>query len=274
MTHPTIGGVTKTVCDLFGIECDDGSPEASFPAVVESARALGIDRCERVLLYAPDAIGLHLCAAFPEVIHPVDQEAPIVVRVQSVIPPVTPVCFATMFTGQPPSVHGIRRYEKPVLRSRTLFDRLIEAGKRVAVVAVSQSSIDRMFCDRALDYFSEKYDPEVTERTLRLLESDRHDFILAYHQEYDDTLHRTGPRAEEAIMAMQRHVDSFVLLAQAVERSWGTHHRMLGFVPDHGGHVDPVTGKGTHGADTPEDMDVQHFFGVFRRGTIRSSSHP
>jgi hypothetical protein len=274
MTHPTIGGVTKTVCELFGIECDDGSPEDSFPTVVESAGALGIDRCERVLLYAPDAIGLHLCAAFPEVILPVVQEAPIVVRVQSVVPPVTPVCFTTMFTGQPPSVHGIRKYEKPVLRCRTLFDRLIDAGKRVAIVAVNQSSIDLMFRGRALDYFSEKYDPEVTERTLQLLEADGHDFILAYHQEYDDTLHRTSPQAEEAVMAMKRHVASFVRLAQASDRYWGSHHRMLGFVPDHGGHADPVTGKGTHGSDRPEDMAVQHFYGVFRRGTIRSAAHP
>ncbi len=265
MTHQTIGGVTKTVCDLLGVECAKGSLEDSLAPVVERAKALGIDRCERVLLYAPDAIGFHLCAAFPDVIAPVEREASTVVRLQSVVPPVTPVCFATMFTGLPPSIHGIQKYEKPVLRRVTLFDRLIDAGKRVAIVAVRDSSIDRLFLDRSLDYFSEKYDSEVTERTLQLLEADSHDFVLAYHQEYDDTLHRTTPRAEEAIKAMQRHVVSFVQLAQAVGRFWNSYHRVLGFVPDHGGHVDPTTGKGTHGVDTPEDMDVQHFYGVLRR---------
>lgn len=120
--------------------------------------------------------------------------------------------------------------------------------------------------DRELDYFSEKYDPEVTNRTLQLLEADSHDFVLAYHQEYDDTLHRTTPRASVAIEAMRRHVASFVRLAQAADKSWGSYHRVLGFVPDHGGHIDPETGKGAHGIDTPEDMDVQHFYGLFRRG--------
>jgi hypothetical protein len=264
MTHQTIGGVTQTVCAVFGIEDRAAQIEDPFAPVVAHARSLGIERCERVLLYAPDAIGFHVCQAFPEVIVPVAQTAPIVVRMKSVVPPVTPVCFATMFTGQPPAIHGIRKYEKPVLRCETLFDRLVSAGKRVAIVAVKDSSIDRLFRNRPVDYFSEPYDPEVTETTLQLVMADRHDFVLVYHQEYDDILHRTTPRAEEAIGAMQRHVASFVRLAQAAERSWGSRHRMLGFVPDHGGHIDPDTGKGTHGIDTPEDMDVQHFYGLFR----------
>jgi hypothetical protein len=264
MMQQTIGGVTATVCNLFGIECAEGGLEAPFPRVLEMARTAGIHRCDRALLYAPDAVGRHPCAASPGVIGPIGEQAPAVVQVKAVVPPITPVCFATMFTGQPPSSHGIRRSERPVLRCRTLFDRLVEAGKRVAIVAVQGSSIDLIFRNRALDYFSEPYDPEVTARTLRLLEADSHDLVLAYHQEYDDTLHRTAPNAVEAIEAMRRHVSSFLQLAGAVEKCWGGYDRLLGFVPDHGCHVDPSTGRGTHGVDIPEDMDVQHFYGVFR----------
>jgi hypothetical protein len=169
-----------------------------------------------------------------------------------------------MFTGQSPAVHGIQKYEKPVLRCETVFDRLVRAGKRVAIVAVQDSSIDRLFRERSLDYFSERYDQEVTETTLQLVTANEHDFVLAYHQEYDDILHRSTPRAPEAIEAMRRHVASFIRLAQAVEAAWRTRDRLLGFVPDHGGHIDPDTGKGTHGVDTAEDMDAQHFYGVFR----------
>jgi predicted AlkP superfamily phosphohydrolase/phosphomutase len=222
-----------------------------------------------VLLYAPDAIGFHLCEAFPEVIEPVAHEAPILVRMKSVAPPVTPVCFSTMFTGTPPAVHGIRKYEKPVLRSETLFDRLVREGRKVAIVAVQDSTIDRLFRDRAIDYFAERYDPDVTETTLQLIKANGHDFVLAYHQEYDDMLHRTTPRAPEAIEAMQRHVASFIRLARAVDESWGSLDRLVGFVPDHGSHIDLDTGRGTHGLDTPEDMDVQHFYGVFRGRTAR-----
>jgi hypothetical protein len=177
-----------------------------------------------------------------------------------------------MFTGRPPASHGIRTYEKPVLRCETLFDRLVSAGKRVAIVAVRDSSIDRIFRGRAIDYFSERYDPEVTERTLRLLEEDRHDFVLAYHQEYDDTLHRTTPRSEEAVEALKKHVDAFVRLARAAHEHWAPYDRVLGFVPDHGAHVDPQTGKGTHGLDIPEDMEVRHFYGVFRRGAASTAT--
>ena len=261
MTHETIGGVTQTVCALMGIEAT-GFLEAPFAPVIARAKSLGINRCERVLLYAPDAIGRDLCDAFPHLSSSVAQHASVIVHMRSVVPPVTPVCFSTMFTGQPPAMHGIQKYEKPVLKCETLFDRLVRAGKHVAIVAVRDSSIDRLFRGRSIDYFSERYDPDVTERTIELVTANEHDFVLAYHQEYDDTLHRTTPRAPQAIEAMERHVASFVRLAQAVEDEWGSLDRLLGFVPDHGGHVDPATGLGTHGIDTPEDMDVLHFYGV------------
>jgi hypothetical protein len=270
MAGHTIASVTGTVCQLFRIDAAGIAPPLS--PVIDRANELGLDRCERVLLYAPDAVGLQVCEAFPEVLQAVAREAPTVVRLRSAVPPVTPVCFATMFTGTPPSSHGIRTYEKPVLRCETLFDRLASGGKSVAIVAVRDSSIDRIFRGRAVDYFSEAYDPEVTERTLQLLEEDRHDFVLAYHQEYDDTLHRTTPRSAEAVEALKHHVHAFVRLARAAGELWAPYHRVLGFVPDHGAHVDPHTGKGTHGLDIPEDMDVQHFYGVFRKGAASSAT--
>jgi hypothetical protein len=270
MAGRTIASVTGTVCQLFRIEA--GGIEPSLSPVIERAKALGLDRCERVLLYAPDAVGLPLCDAFPEALEAVAREAPTIVRVRSVVPPVTPVCFATMFTGRPPASHGIRTYERPALRCETLFDRLVSAGKRVAIVAVRDSSIDRIFRGRAIDYFSEIYDPEVTTRTLQLLEEDRHDFVLAYHQEYDDTLHRTTPGSPEAVEALRNHVHAFVQLARAAAEFWAPYPRVLGFVPDHGAHVDPHTGKGTHGLDIPEDMDVRHFYGVFPRGAASTAT--
>ena len=47
------------------------------------------------------------------------------VRYETVMPSVTPVCFGTMYTGAQPEVHGIRRYEKPVIKIDTIFDVLI-----------------------------------------------------------------------------------------------------------------------------------------------------
>ena len=113
------------------------------------------------------------------------------VELRSMTPPKTPVCFASMFTGAPPEVHGIRKYERPVLTCDTLFDALARAGKRAAIVAVRDCSMDIIFRSRPIDYFTEDYDPQVTERALELVRDGNHDFIVAYNQEYDDTLHRT-----------------------------------------------------------------------------------
>jgi hypothetical protein len=249
---------------LFGIDCAGESVEPPLDAVLDRAMALGALPCKRILLYAPDAIGLHFCEAHPEIIAPVAREASTAVALRAAIPPVTPVCFGSMFTGYPPSVHGITKLERPVLRCETLFDRLVQAGKKVAIVATRGSSIDRIFRERPLDYFSEDYDPQATERALQLIAARDHDLILVYHQEYDDALHRTTPGSESALEAARRHVASFVQLAQAVNRSWSAGSRMIAFAPDHGAHVNPESGRGTHGIEVPEDMDMRHFFGVFR----------
>jgi predicted AlkP superfamily pyrophosphatase or phosphodiesterase len=195
------------------------------------------------------------------------------VRVRSVFPPKTPVCFASMFTGAPPEVHGITTYVKPVLECDTLFDALVRAGKRVAIVAVRDSSVDLMFRGRDLDYFSEPDDGLVTRRAEELIHLGKHDFMVVYHQQYDDILHRNTPDAPEALEAAGRHLRSFGDLADAVESAWASENRLIVFAPDHGAHVDPATGRGTHGEDIPDDMQVLHFYGMMR-GVGQESKAP
>ena len=134
----------------------------------------------------------------------------------------------------------------------------------MAIVAVKGSSIDMIFRGRPLDYFSEIYDDAVTDRVLKLIQEDRHEFILAYHQEYDDALHKTTPSSPEAMDALSSHIKSFDTLAGATGLHWKQHDRAVMFAPDHGAHVDSATGRGTHGDDIPEDMEVIHFFGFYR----------
>lgn len=230
--------------------------------VIEAAhRQLKGTRIDKCLVYAPDAIGTALFREYESYFRPVLRHAPFAVPLQSVTPPKTPVCFASMFTGASPEVHGIRTYEKPVLACDTLFDALARAGKRIAIVAVEDSSIDRIFRERPIDYFPEKYDEQVTNRVLALLETHKYDFIVLYHQEYDDALHATSPRSQQALRALQNHIRSFDVLATACEEHWRDANHSIVFAPDHGAHFDPVAGKGTHLENIPEDMEVTHFFG-------------
>ncbi len=170
--------------------------------------------------------------------------------------------MATMFTGAQPEVHGIRSPMRSVLTCDTLFDALIRSGKSLAVVAVKGSSIDLMFRDRELDYYSEPYDPEVAERTLRLLGEDQHDVIVCYQQEYDDLLHCSSPFSPECLQALSNHLHSFETIAEAVDHHWKSYSYGLVFASDHGAHTDPDSGKGDHGLEIPEDMHLLHCYGV------------
>ena len=252
----TIASVTPTLCRLIGIE----PPTTCQVPPLELVLALEPARVERVLVYAADAIGRVFLDNHPEMRKRLVAASDVQVELRSMMPPKTPVCFASMFTGAPPEVHGIRKYERPVLTCDTLFDALARAGKRAAIVAVKDCSMDIIFRNRPIDYFTQDSDLQVTELALELVRAGKHDFIVSYNQEYDDTLHRTRHDGPEAMAAVDRHVETFLRLRQATEEHWAGHNRALLFVSDHGAHYDAAKGKSDHGEDIPEDMDVLHFW--------------
>jgi hypothetical protein len=261
--RPTIASVAPTLCGLCGVHVPfDGSAPPLATVLDRAHDALGGRTVCRCLVFAPDALGDQLRAARPDLFERVAAVAPLAVPLRSIDPPWTPVCFASMFTGAGPERHGIRTYEKPVLSIDTVFDAFARAGRRVAIVAVQDSSIDRIFRGRALDYFSEKYDPWVTEKALSLVAADRHGLIVAYHQEYDDVMHATGPLAPRALRGARNSIEAFTDLAAAFESAWARHPRALVFAPDHGAHPDPSTGGGAHGTAADADMDLTHFWAV------------
>ncbi len=261
----SIASVTPTICSLMRIDPPKESTSPPVDTVVSAAsRILGGGSIEKALIYAPDAIGLGLRRDYSKFFTGVERAAPIEVEMESVLPTYTPVCFSSMFTGAQPDVHGIQKYEKPILTCDTIFDALSRAGKKVAIVAVKNSSIDLIFRNREVDYFTEEYDPQVEARTLKIIDVGKYDFILAYHQEYDDLMHASTPRDPKALNAFRRHLKSFETLTSAFNEEYASSNRVVAFTPDHGTHIDPNTGKGAHGTDSPEDVNVCHFWGVFK----------
>jgi hypothetical protein len=257
--------VTPTLCTLLGIEPPRTSDEIPLQTAIENARIAGVNNVEKVLVFAPDALGRRLRQMHHKSFQQVLLHAPLEISLSAVMPTLTPVNYASMFTGASPQVHGIQAYEKPALSCDTFFDALARAGRKAAIVAVKDSSIDQIFRNRRIGYFSENYDADVTARAISLLEIDEHDFILAYQQEYDDVLHESTPYSESAIRAMKNHIDAFSEIARAFDRCWLQHNRAILFAPDHGAHLDPVTGKGSHGTNREEDILIQHFWGI-RKG--------
>ncbi|MBN2082934.1 alkaline phosphatase family protein [bacterium] len=251
-----------TVSRLLQIEPPALAAAGVAAEVIAEARSVHAGApVQRLLVYAPDAIGVHLADRCTADFALIRQHAPVEVELYSVMPSITPVCFASLFTGAAPSVHGYQAYEKPIVRCDTIFDALLRAGKRVAIVTVQGSSIDLMYRERELDYFSEQYDPQVTKRALKLMEADKHDFILAYHQQYDDLLHQTEPFSAECLAACRSHAAGFARLAQAAAHYWQGYRYALAVTPDHGAHLDKATGRGTHGSDLPADQALKHFWG-------------
>jgi hypothetical protein len=258
----SICSITPTICSLLGVSPPAASEADALVEVVGSLgspRSGAIDRC---LIFSPDAIGSGLVRKYSSLFLRVGRHAPIEVGLQSVMPPKTPVCYASMFTGALPSVHGITEYVKRAPACETLFNVLVRTGLSTAIVAVKDSTMDTIFRQTGVDHFTETYDKAVLDRTRELIKADRHHLIVAYQQEYDDTLHREHPESAAAMEAVRRHVGSFVSLAAVVRRVWGGRRYLIAFSPDHGAHYDAAKGTGTHGDDVPEDMEVTHFFGL------------
>lgn len=258
-SEPSIASVARTIIRVLGLPEVGLEPGAAGedPRVLALAPAGGV---KKLLIYAPDAIGRQAIGKLPGTFSALEAAGFAKVPVSSVFPSKTPVCFASMFSGLPPAGHGIRSYEKPVLTCKTIFDALPERGVRTAIAAVKESSIDLIFRGRRVDYHSEPDDRAATARALELIGAGAHDCILVYHQEYDDLLHATDPWNDASLAAVKRHVRAFEELTAAFDKKWNGVPRAALFAPDHGAHIDPATGKGTHGAGSGPDMEVAHFW--------------
>lgn len=236
----------------------------SIPAVDRFVKENLGGRADRVLIYNPDCMGQWFWQKYTQMYLPVEKHVQLAVPVAAVMPSVTPVCFGTMYTGAMPAVHGIRQYEKPVIRIESLFDAAAKAGKKVALVAVEGSSMAVIFAGRPIDYYILPYDEDVNAKTVELLRADRYDLIVAYNQEYDDKIHAHTPEALEAMAAAQHHIEAFDRLARAAEESWDGHNGLIVWASDHGCHVD-WDGHGNHGEYSDEDINVLHFYGAVKK---------
>lgn len=237
-------------------EADSAVPQVQ--ALVQNNAKSG--KAERVLLFNPDAIGQWLYQRYTMEFAPVMERTQLVLPMLAAFPPVTPVCFATMYTGAAPAVHGIQKYEKPVVKTDSLFDALARAEKKTALVAVEGSSMDLIFRNREIDYYTEKDDAAAVARGKLLLEDSDYEVICVYVQAYDDNMHDTEPESPESYAAMVQHMKDFALLADTAKKAWEKYDTLVVFAPDHGIHK-TIFGVGDHYADIPEDMNMLHFYG-------------
>ena len=160
--------------------------------------------------------------------------------------------------------HGIKAYVKPVLKCNTIFDDLVKAGKRVALVSTSNDSISMIFLKRSIDYYIYDTVDEVNAKAMELIEKDCYDVMVVYNGNYDGTMHKFGTESAEAIAALKANLAFYCKLVDAVKQHWAQHNTFYGFMPDHGCHeIDG--GCGAHGLDMEEDMNIVHLYGCNAR---------
>ena len=275
----TFNTIPITRLDAMGVEPPKQAEEA-----VPMIETLVKDHCvsgkaEKMLLFCPDAIGQWLFHKYTLDFAPVLRHTQIQIPFCSAFPPVTPVNFASIFTGAQPNVHEIRKYEKKHVFTDTLFDAFSRAGKKVALVAIEGSSMGTIFTERDIDYYIEPDDPEdkdgvnTTKRALELLSKrdPDYDVIVIYTMKYDDSIHATYPESALSLHAMRSHNQQFAMLAEKTAEAWSGYDTLIGYITDHGIHADHHSnnglhpdrdGYGNHYADIPEDMNVTHFFGI------------
>ncbi len=253
--------VESTVAEIMGVKKSE-NPNPLLLSLKE--KKLKERYADRAVLYNPDAVALWLYQKYTELFTDAVLSSDIAMPILSVMPSVTPVCFASMYSGVMPEIHGIKKYVKPVLTVNTIFDTFIKAGKKCAIVSTSNDSISCIFLEREMDYFIYDTVEEVNKKALSLIDKDIYDLIVIYNGNYDGTMHKFGPESEESISALKHNIAFYKELVDKIKNEWKNHDVLYGFLPDHGCHeID--SDCGSHGLDMEEDMNIIHFYGIKER---------
>lgn len=255
----SITKVCGTIDALLQVPPHPGAAKPLEEVLTAASEKFAGEPCSRVLMYNPDAIGAALESRAPAVFRRLREDTDIRLPMLSVTPPVTPVCFASMYAGVRPAVHGIQSYRKPVLKVPTVFDDLAAAGRKAAIVSTAGDSISRIFLRRPVDYFILPTVQAVNDKALDLIAGDAYDLLVVYNGNYDYWMHRNSPTGPLAMRALRKNQETFAILQAQARRSWQGHNAVLAFAPDHGSHR--VFGCfGNHGEDEPWDMNIFHFW--------------
>jgi predicted AlkP superfamily pyrophosphatase or phosphodiesterase len=172
-------------------------------------------------------------------------------HVRSVLPPKTPVNFATMVTGAPSDVHMIRDRTEP-LTVETIFHVLSEASMKSAAVGRASSTVG-ILLSKFADYkgiAASNTDEELLQLGINIIREKSPEFILMQLLDIDDTGHKYGLAGDEirrAASDIDRHLGE--LLPYLAEGGYG-----LIVLADHGAHQ--VGEKATHDGSSEDDLVV------------------
>ena len=261
LNQNSLDGICAAIAYAFGVEPPKEAAPYNKDLVAYIDKVFDGKKADRVVMYNPDAVAQWIYEKYPRFCKQAKERADVEIPLVSVMPSVTPVCFGTMYTGAQPAVHGIRKYEKPIITIDTLFDALIRAGKKPALITYGQCSLSKIYLERKMDYyhFPNGYIEEVNAKAMEILLKDEHDFIVIYNGNYDSVMHHFGPESPEALAELRTNAHIFGTICDLIQNNWQRHTTLVGFAMDHGCHE--IDGNcGSHGLDMEEDLNIVHLY--------------
>lgn len=256
--------VCASLCYAIGIDKPLSATNGNEDINAFIDNAFNGEKADRLFVYNPDAVAQWISEKYPEYMNDVFNLTQVKIPLKSVMPSVTPVCFGTFYTGVQPEIHGIRKYEKPVIKTDSFFDALVRNGKKVAIVAESKSSMAMIFLERDIDYYIYDTIAEVNAKAMELIAEDKHDVICVYNGNYDSIMHKVGPEGTRALAELKCNTDAFATFVHLIKRYWKKHNTFYGYAMDHGCHE--IDGEsGSHGLDMEEDLNICHYYGAVSR---------
>ena len=247
----------------MGVEAPACAAKANADLCGYIDRELKGQKADRIFMYNPDAIGQWIYEKYPQLFFEAKDRCALELPLCTVMPSVTPVCFATMYTGAQPPVHGIQKYEKPTIQIDTIFDALIRANKKPVIVAYASASLGKIFLGRNMDYFIYDDIDQVNAKAAEIIVKDEYDFVVVYNGNYDSAMHKNGPESVVALSELRSNIHSFATFYEMIKQHWKKHNTLLGFAMDHGCHeIDENCGS--HGLDMEEDLNITHLYKILK----------
>lgn len=263
LNQTSLETLTGALAYAMGIEPPQHAAAANENLCTYIDRCLEGQKADRIFMYNTDAIAQWVYEKYPQLSTLARSRTDLELPLCTVDPPMTPIAFGTMYTGAAPQVHGITVYEKKLITIDTLFDALVRAGKKVALLTIGGYSMAVIFAQRPIDYFFCNSWPEVNAKAAELIIKDEYDFILTYNANFDDVLHKKGPESMEALAEARFNYQTFCMFDTLIQTHWKKHNTLIGFAMDHGCHeVQDGSGRGTHSDNTPEDRNIVHLYKI------------
>lgn len=257
----SIDGICAAIAYAMGIEAPACAASKNYELSNYIDKIFDGEKADRVVMYNPDAIAQWIYEKYPHFFKDVKANSGVEIPLATVMPSVTPVCFGTMYTGAQPEIHGIQKYEKPIITIDTLFDALVRAGKKCALITYKKCSLSRIYLGRNIDYyhFEEGEIDDVNAKAAEVILQDKHDFIVIYNGNYDSVMHKKGPESSEALSELRLNCHMFACMSKLIKNNWKHHNTLVGFAMDHGCHE--IDGNcGSHGLDMVEDINIVHLY--------------